>query len=56
MPINIFELAGYIPSLFEYKPHNLYGSIESILSEESDSDWNILLFHTEPETRKPSIE
>jgi hypothetical protein len=32
MTINIFDLAGYTPNLFEYEPFNILGSIDTILS------------------------
>jgi len=56
MPINVFDLAGYIPSLFEYEPLNIFGSIDTILSEKSQNDWSNAIFHAEPETPKHWVE
>jgi len=51
--ITIFDLAGYTPNLFEHKPLNIFGLIDTILSEKSENDWNNPIFHEEPETLKP---
>jgi len=56
MPINVFDLAGYIPNRFEYKPLNIFGSIDTILSEETANDWNNPIFHDEPDAPKPWVE
>jgi hypothetical protein len=56
MPINVFDLAGYIPIPFEYEPLNIFGSIDTILSEKPENDWNNPIFHVEPETPKPWVE
>jgi len=56
MPINIFELAGYVPNLFEYEPFNKFASIDTILLEEPENNCNNSIFHEEPETLKPLIE
>jgi hypothetical protein len=56
MPFNVFNLAGYTPNLFEYEPLNIFGSIDSIISEIEENDWNNPIFHTEPETPKPWVE
>jgi len=54
--INIFELAGYTPNLFEYEPLNIFRSIDSVLSEKPDNDWDNPIFHKEPQTPKPRVE
>jgi len=56
MIINIFDLAGYTPSLFEYEPLEIFSWIITILSEVPDNDWNDPIFHQEPETPKPWVE
>jgi hypothetical protein len=56
MPINIFDLAGYTTNLFEYEPLNIFGSINTILLEQSENDWNNPIFHAEPEVPKPWVE
>jgi hypothetical protein len=56
MPINLFDLARYTPNLFERKPLNIFGSINSILFEKPVDDWYNLIFHAEPETPKPWVE
>jgi len=56
MPINVFDLAGYTPNLFEYEPLNIYGSIDTILSEKPENDWDNSIFHAEAETPKPWVE
>jgi len=56
MPINVFDLAGYTPNLFETEPLNIFGSINTILSEVPYNDWNNPIFHAEPETPKPWVE
>jgi len=56
MLINIFHLAGYILNLFEYKPINLFASIDSLLSEKLEDNWNNPIFHAERETPKPWVE
>jgi len=56
MPINVFDLAGYTPNSFEYEPLNLYDSIQSILSERIENDWDNPIFHEEPEAPKPWVE
>ena len=54
--INIFDLAGYIPNLFEYEPLNIFGSINEILAKKPENDWNNPIFHAEPEIPKPWVE
>jgi len=54
--INVFDLAGYIPNLFGHEPFNIFGSIDSILSEKLKSDWNNPIFHAEPETPNPCVQ
>jgi len=56
MTINIFDLARYTPNLFEHAPLNIFGSIDSVLSEKPENDWNNPVFHKEPETPKPWVE
>jgi len=56
MPINIFNLAGYTPNLFDYEPLQIFGSIDTILSEKSGNDCDNPIFHAEPETHKPWVE
>jgi len=56
MRINVFDLAGYTPNIFEHKPVNIFGSIDSVLKEKSENDWNNPIFHAEPETAKPWVE
>jgi len=56
MTINVFDLAGYTTDLFEYEPLNIYGSIDTIISEKPENDWNNPIFHAEPETPKPWVE
>jgi len=56
MPVNIFDLAGYTPDLFEYEPLNIFASIGSILSEQSENDSNNPIFHEKPKTPKPWVE
>jgi len=52
----VLHLAGYTPNLFEYEPLKIFGSIDSILSEKLENDWNNLIFHAEPETPTPWVE
>jgi len=56
MPINVFDLAGYTPNLFEFEPLNIFNSIDTILSEIPDNHWNNQIFHVELETPKPWVE
>jgi hypothetical protein len=56
MLINIFDLAGYTPNLFEHESFYIFGSIDTILSEKSEDDWKNPIFHAEPETPKRWIE
>jgi hypothetical protein len=56
MPITVFNLAGYIPNLFEYEPLNVYGSIDMIISEKMEIDWNNLIFHAAPVTPEFWVE
>jgi len=56
MPIKVFDLTGYMPNLFEYEPFNIYRSINSIVSEKFENDWNKAIFHAEPETPKPWVQ
>jgi hypothetical protein len=56
MTIDVFALAGYTPNLFEHEPLNIFGSIDTILSEQFENDWNNPIFHAEPETPKPWVE
>ena len=52
----MFNLAGYIPNLFEQEPFNIFCSIDTILSEKPEDNWNNPIFHAEPETPKPCVE
>jgi len=52
----VFDLAGYTPSLFEFEPPNIFNSMDTVLSEKPENDWNIPIFHTEPETPKRWVE
>jgi len=54
--INVCDLAGYTPNVFKYEPLHVYGSIDTILSEKLENDWKNPIFHTEPNTPKPSEE
>ena len=45
MQLNIFDLPGYTPNLFEYKRLNIFGSIDTILLEKPENDWNNSVFH-----------
>jgi len=45
-----------MPNLFEYEPIDIFGSIDSVLFEKPEHDWNNLIFHAEPETPKPWVE
>jgi len=54
--MNIFDLAGYMPNLFEFEPLARFGSIGEVISKVPDNDWNDALFHKEPETPKPLVE
>jgi len=56
MTVNIFDLAGYMPNLFQYQSLNIFSSLETILSEVPDKDWNNSIFHTDPEAPKPWVE
>jgi hypothetical protein len=56
MPINVLDLAGYTPDLFEHEPINIFGSIDPILSETSENDWNNPIFHPGPKVPKPWVE
>jgi hypothetical protein len=56
MRIYVFVSAGYTPNLFEYEPLNIFGSIDTILYEKSENDWNNPIFHPEPEVPKPWVE
>lgn len=56
MPVNIFELGGYTPKLFEHEPINIFISINSRLTEKPEDDWYIPVVHAEHETSKPWVE
>jgi hypothetical protein len=56
MTINIFHLAGYTPDLFEFEQFNIFGSTDTILSEQPEEDWNNPIFHAEPKIPKPWVE
>ena len=56
MPINVFNLAGYKPNLFEYEPLQVFCSIDSNLYENEENDCINPIFHTEPESPKPWVE
>jgi len=56
MPINVFELTGYTPNLFQYELLNIVESIDTILSEKIEDDWDNPIFYAEPETPKPWVE
>jgi len=45
MLINVFDLAGYRPQLFEYDPLDIFGSIDMILSEKVENNSNNPIFH-----------
>jgi len=46
--INIFDLAGYNPNQFEHDLLDIFNSIDTILSEDPENDWNNPIFHAEP--------
>jgi len=54
--INIFDFAGYTPDLFEHEPLNIFGSIDTVLFEKLDNNWNDPIFHQDPKTPKPWVE
>jgi hypothetical protein len=54
--IHVFDLAGYTPNIFEFEPLNAFGSIDMVLFEKPENDWNNPIFHEEPETPKPWVE
>jgi len=56
LPINVVELAGYTPNLYEYEPLNIFGTLNTLSSEVTDNDWNNPIFHEEPKTPKPWVE
>jgi len=56
MPTNVFDLVGYMSNLFEHEPLNIFGSIDTILSEKLENDWNNPMFHSKPETPIPWVE
>jgi hypothetical protein len=56
MSINIFYLAGYTPNVFQYESLNKFESIDIVLSEESEKDWDNPLFHRKSEMPKPWVE
>jgi hypothetical protein len=56
IPINFFDLAGYIPNLFEHEPLNVYGSFDTVIFGDSENDCNNPIFHAEPEIPKPWVE
>jgi hypothetical protein len=45
MPINIFDLAGYTPKLFQQELLNIFGLTDSILFEKPENDCNNPIFH-----------
>ena len=56
LPINVFDLAGYIPNLFEHEPLHIFSVIDIILSEKQENDWNNPMFYADPHTAKPWVE
>jgi len=56
MSVNVFDLAGFTSNLFEQEPPNIFSSIVTNLSEESENDWNNPVLHAEPEIPKPWVE
>jgi len=56
MKINIFDLAGYTPNLFEYEPLNILNLINTILLGVPDKDWSNPICHEEPETPNLWVE
>jgi len=56
MPVDIFDLAGYIPNLFEYEPLNIFSSIDEVLLREPENDWDNPIFQAEPDIPKPWVE
>jgi len=54
--INVFDIAGYMPNLFEYEPLNIFGSIDKLLSQRTENDWNNFILHPAPEPPKPWVE
>jgi len=56
MPINVFDLSRYTPDLFEYEPLNIFGSMDTISSENPEDDWDNTIFHAEPGTPKSWVE
>jgi len=56
MPTTVFDLAGYTPILFEYKPCNIFGSIDLIISENPEQHWCSPIFHEQPETPNHWVE
>jgi len=56
MPINIFELAGYTPYIFEYEPQNIFGSTNLICWGKPEKDSNNPIFHAEADSPEPCVE
>jgi hypothetical protein len=54
--INVFDLPGYTPNLFEDEPVNIFDSIDTIITEKPEDNWNNLIFHAEPETPKRWVD
>lgn len=56
MRINIFDLTGHTPNLFQYERLNIISFINTILSKGPDNDSINPIFHEEPEIPKPQVE
>jgi hypothetical protein len=48
--INIFDLAGYTPDIFEYTPINIIDLIDNILPDILKIVWNNPIFYEQLET------
>jgi hypothetical protein len=56
MPVNIFDLAGYISNIFEYEPLNIFNSRDKVLLKNPENDCNNPIFQEEPEIPKPWVK
>jgi hypothetical protein len=56
MAVNVINLAGYTPNLFQYELLDIFVSIVIILSAKREHDSNNPIFHPEPETPTTGVE
>jgi len=56
MPINICELAGYTPYIFEYEPQNIFGRMDFIRRGKPEKNLNNPIVNVESESPEPWVE